>query len=139
MPEVTAEDLKDLGVTSCPSSQRGLQSYHRAGTLRERLVEKHPRQAPHRPKTLPPSRAKSPHGLRIHPRGIGLPEVRGGDLAARRRLRRVMGVLVHFGYYQAHEDNAEKAVRAELKLITAVNSPKSHASADTLGRQRAFS
>ena len=50
MPEVTAEDLKDLGVTSCPPSQRGLQSYHRAGTLRERLVEKHPRQSPRRPK-----------------------------------------------------------------------------------------
>jgi hypothetical protein len=45
MPEVTAEDLKDLGVTSCPPSQRGLHSYHRAGTLRERLVEKHPRVA----------------------------------------------------------------------------------------------
>jgi len=33
------------------------------------------------------------------------------ELAARRRLRRVMGVLVHFGYYQAHEDDPEKAVR----------------------------
>ena len=132
MPEVTAEDLKDLGVTSRPPSQRGLQSYHRAGTLRERL-EKHPRPSPHRPKTLLPSRAKLPHGLRIHPRGIGLPEVRGGDLAARRRLRRVMGVLVYFGYYQAHEDAAEKAVRAE---VTAVNSPKSHALADTRCRAK---
>ena len=43
---------------------------------------------------------------------------------------------MHFGYYQAHEDNAEKAVRAELKLITAVNSPKSHASADTRCRAK---
>jgi len=57
--------------------------------------------------------------------------VRGRDLAAHRRHRRVMGVLVYFGYYQAHEDDAEKAVRAELKLVTAVNSPKSHAPADT--------
>ena len=107
---VTAEDLKDLGVTSCPPSQRRLRSYNRAGTLCERL-EKHPRQSPHRPKTRLPSPAKSPHGLRRHPRGISLPELRGGDLAERRRLRRVMGVLVHFGYYQAHEDDPEKAVR----------------------------
>jgi hypothetical protein len=42
-----------------------------------------------------------------------------------------MGVLAYFGYYQAHEDDAEKAVRAELKLVTAVNSPKSHAPTDT--------
>src|SRR6266487_773772 len=30
------------------------------------------------------------------------------------------GVLVHFGYPQAHEDDAERAVRAGLELITAV-------------------
>jgi class 3 adenylate cyclase len=30
------------------------------------------------------------------------------------------GVLVHFGYPKAHEDDAEKAVRAGLKLIAAV-------------------
>ena len=38
---------------------------------------------------------------------------------------------MHFGYYQAHVDDAEKAGRAELKLVTAVNSPKSHAPVDT--------
>jgi class 3 adenylate cyclase len=31
------------------------------------------------------------------------------------------GVLVYFGYPQAHEDDAERAVRAGLKLIEAVN------------------
>ena len=121
MPEVTAKDLKDLGVTSCLPSQRGLQSYHRAGTLCERL-EKHPRQSPHRPKTRLPSPAKSPHGLRRHPRGISLPELRGGDLAERRRLRRVMG---------ANETTQRRPCATELKLVTAVNSPKSHAPADT--------
>src|SRR6516165_6830973 len=118
---VTAEDLKDLGVTSCPPSQRRLRSYHRAGTLCERL-EKHPRQSPHRPKTRLPSPAKSPHGLRRHPRGISLPELRGGDLAERRRLRRVMG---------ANETTQRRPCATELKLVTAVNSPKSHAPADT--------
>jgi class 3 adenylate cyclase/predicted ATPase len=35
------------------------------------------------------------------------------------------GVLVYFGYPQAHEDDAERAVRAGLELIAAVNSLKS--------------
>jgi class 3 adenylate cyclase len=35
------------------------------------------------------------------------------------------GVLVYFGYPQAHEDDAEQAVRAGLELIDAVNALKS--------------
>ena len=35
------------------------------------------------------------------------------------------GVLVYFGYPQAHEDDAERAVRAGLKLIQAVGAVKS--------------
>ena len=31
------------------------------------------------------------------------------------------GVLVYFGYPQAHEDDAERAVRAGLKLVAAVS------------------
>ncbi len=41
------------------------------------------------------------------------------------------GVLVHFGYPQAHEDDAERAVRAGLELITAVSALKSRASLKT--------
>ncbi len=37
------------------------------------------------------------------------------------------GVLVYFGYPQAHEDDAERAVRAGLELITAVAELKTHA------------
>jgi predicted ATPase/class 3 adenylate cyclase len=37
------------------------------------------------------------------------------------------GVLVYFGYPQAHEDDAERAVRAGLELITAVAALKTHA------------
>ena len=36
------------------------------------------------------------------------------------------GVLVYFGYPQAHEDDAERAVRAGLELITAVAELKTH-------------
>jgi hypothetical protein len=41
------------------------------------------------------------------------------------------GVLVYFGYPQAHEDDAERAVRAELELITAVTALKTGASLQT--------
>jgi class 3 adenylate cyclase len=37
------------------------------------------------------------------------------------------GVLVYFGYPQAHEDDAERAVRAGLELVTAVSALKTHA------------
>ena len=37
------------------------------------------------------------------------------------------GVLVYFGYPQAHEDDAERAVRAGLELVAAVGELKSHA------------
>ena len=37
------------------------------------------------------------------------------------------GVLVYFGYPQAHEDDAERAVRAGLELIAAVTGLKTHA------------
>ena len=38
------------------------------------------------------------------------------------------GVLVYFGYPQAHEDDAERAVRAGLELIAAVTSLKASVS-----------
>jgi class 3 adenylate cyclase len=41
------------------------------------------------------------------------------------------GVLVYFGYPQAHEDDAERAVRSGLKLIEAVGGLKSGASLQT--------
>ena len=53
------------------------------------------------------------------------------------------GVLVYFGYPQAHEDDAERAVRAGLELIQAVGALKSSAPLQTrvgiatgLGRSR---
>jgi class 3 adenylate cyclase len=41
------------------------------------------------------------------------------------------GVLNYFGYPQAHEDDAERAVRAGLELIAAVTGLKTHASLQT--------
>jgi class 3 adenylate cyclase len=41
------------------------------------------------------------------------------------------GVLVYFGYPQAHEDDAERAVRAGLELVTVVNALKTRAPLQT--------
>ena len=41
------------------------------------------------------------------------------------------GVLIYFGYPQAHEDDAERAVRAGLELVSAVGALKTHAALQT--------
>src|SRR4051794_25095950 len=41
------------------------------------------------------------------------------------------GVLVYFGYPQAHEHDAERAVRAGLELVSAVSNLKTHAALQT--------
>src|SRR6202008_447220 len=41
------------------------------------------------------------------------------------------GVLVYFGYPQAHEDDAERAVRAGLELVSAVNALETHTTVQT--------
>ena len=41
------------------------------------------------------------------------------------------GVLVYFGYPQAHEDDAEQAVRAGLELVTAIGALETHAPLQT--------
>ena len=41
------------------------------------------------------------------------------------------GVLIYFGYPQAHEDDAERAVRAGLGLVAAVSGLKTHAPLQT--------
>ena len=41
------------------------------------------------------------------------------------------GVLIYFGYPQAHEDDAERAVRAGLSLVAAVSALKTHAPVQT--------
>ena len=41
------------------------------------------------------------------------------------------GVLVYLGYPQAHEDDAERAVRTGLELVTTVTALKTHAALQT--------
>ena len=46
------------------------------------------------------------------------------------------GVLIYFGYPQAHEDDAERAVRAGLELVTAVTALKTQATLQTVSALR---
>ena len=61
--------------------------------------------------------------------------MRRRDRAALRRILQLKymgdGVLVNFGYPQAHEDDAERAVRAGLELVAAVTALKTHAPLQT--------
>jgi class 3 adenylate cyclase len=41
------------------------------------------------------------------------------------------GVLIYFGYPRAHEDDAERAVRAGLELVAAIRDLKTHAALQT--------
>jgi class 3 adenylate cyclase len=41
------------------------------------------------------------------------------------------GVLIYFGYPHAHEDDAERAVRTALQLVTAIGDLKAHADLQT--------
>ena len=41
------------------------------------------------------------------------------------------GVLIYFGYPQAHEDEAERAVRAGLEFVAAIGALKTHAALQT--------
>ena len=41
------------------------------------------------------------------------------------------GVLIYYGYPQAHEDDAERAVRAGLELVAAISGLKTHAPLQT--------
>ena len=79
--------------------------------------------------------AVSPHGPGRPSRGhFGLSEVRRADRGSLGGfVAKYMGdgVLVYFGFPQAHEDDAERAVRAGLELVAAVGGLKTHAPLQT--------
>jgi class 3 adenylate cyclase len=41
------------------------------------------------------------------------------------------GVLIYFGYHQAHEDDAERAVRVGLELVASVTALRTQAQLQT--------
>ena len=144
---LTHENLKELGVASFGHRVKLLDAI---AALRPSSNSplRHRRKCPksRRPRRAPPSDGDvlrlgrvhctvRPHGPRRPSRGnFDLPEVcaeavqRFGGFVAKYMGD---GVLVYFGYPQAHEHDAERAVRAGLELVAAVGALKTHAPLQT--------
>ena len=154
LPDLTAEDLKELGVTALGHRRKLLDAI---AALRTDTGGKAPSvdvaTAPSAPNVSPQDRAERRQVTVLFSDLVG-----STALSARmdpEDLREVIsayqkcvadtvqrcggfvakflgdGVLVYFGYPQAHEDDAERAVRAGLELVAAVGGLKTHAALQT--------
>ena len=154
LPSLTDEHLKQLGVTSLGHRVKLLDAIAAlrgdagaagpSAAARDRV--KHPKRTSRRPRRAPPvtvmfsdlvgstalSARMDPEDLRevisAYQKCVAETVQRFGGFVAK-----FMGdgVLVYFGYPQAHEDDAERAVRAGLELVTAVGALKTHAALQT--------
>ena len=151
LPSLTAEDLKDLGVGIVGHRRKLLDAI---AVLRAYASAKAPTAE------APPTLSKSPQDTAERRQVTVMFSDLVGSTALSARmdpedLREVIsayqkcvaetvsrfsgfvakymgdGVLVYFGYPQAHEDDAERAVRAGLELISAVTALKTHAALQT--------
>jgi class 3 adenylate cyclase/tetratricopeptide (TPR) repeat protein len=152
LPSLTAEDLKELGVTALGHRRILLDAI---ATLRSDSVGKAPTAdaAPSATRVFPEDRAErrqvtvmfsdlvgsralsarfDPEDLRevisAYQKCVAETVQRFGGFVAKYMGD---GVLVYFGYPQAHEDDAERAVRAGLELVAAVGGLKTHAPLQT--------
>jgi class 3 adenylate cyclase len=134
LPTLTAEDLKDLGVSVVGHRCALLNAIAdlRSGT--------NATQAPSATTEMVRAPAKDAAAERRQVTVMFSDMVGSTALSARldpEDLREVVakfmgdGVLIYFGYPQAHEDGAERAVRAGLELIAAVGGLKTHATLQT--------
>jgi class 3 adenylate cyclase/predicted ATPase len=142
LPKLTSEDLKELGVTALGDRRKlldGIAALHPTPAAPATAKETLPRDAAERRQVtvmftdLVGSTALSarmdPEDLRevisAYQRCVAETVHRCGGFVAKYMGD---GVLVYFGYPQAHEDDAERAVRAGLDLVAAVTALKSPAS-----------
>ena len=154
LPNLTAEDLKELGVTALGHRRILLDAI---AALRADTGGKVPSAdvstAPSAPSAHPEDRAKrrqvtvmfsdlvgstalsarmDPEDLRevisAYQKCVAETVQRFGGFVAKYMGD---GVLIYFGYPQAHEDDAERAVRAGLELVAAVSDLKTHAPLQT--------
>jgi class 3 adenylate cyclase/predicted ATPase len=144
LPSLTAEDLKDLGVNiighrrlllDAIAALRADTSATPAATPSPAVVDKSPRDTAERRQVtvmfsdLVGSTALSgrmdPEDLRevisAYQKCVAETVRRFGGFVAKYMGD---GILVYFGYPQAHEDDAERAVRAGLELVAAVSGLK---------------
>ena len=152
LPNLTAEDLKDLGVAALGHRRKLLDAI---AALRADAAR-----APNRPRPGPAAVDASPRDTAERRQVTVMFSDLVGSTALSARmdpedLREVIsayqkcvaetvqrfggfvakymgdGVLIYFGYPQAHEDDAERAVRAGLELVAAVGALKTHAPLQT--------
>jgi class 3 adenylate cyclase len=146
LPELTDADLKDLGVVSLGDRKRLLKGIAslaaaKAPTVVPTVTPKSPIDAERRQVTVMFSDLVGSTALAAHMDPEDLREVISAyQKCVAETVRRFDGflakylgdgVLVYFGYPQAHEDDAERAVRAGLELIAAVTGLKTRASLQT--------
>ena len=152
LPKLTAEDLRDLGVAAVGDRRKLLEAIE--GLRSDRKPEPTPSEisstAPAPTKDTAAERRQvtvmfsdlvgstalsarmDPEDLRevisVYQKCVAETVQRFGGFVAKYMGD---GVLVYFGYPQAHEDDAERAVRAGLELVTAVGALKTHAPLQT--------
>jgi class 3 adenylate cyclase len=147
LPTLTAEDLKDLGVGIVGHRRKLLNAI---AALRTDTIAKAPP-----PDSAPPINETAKDSAERRQVTVMVSDLVGSTALAARMdpedLREVIsayqkcvaetvrrfdgfvakylgdGVLIYFGYPQAHEDEAERAVRAGLELIAAVTGLKTRA------------
>src|SRR6202165_6012431 len=148
LPTVTAEDLKDLGIDVVGHRRKLLNAI---AALRTDAGSKQPiAESRSKVETRPQDTAERRHVTVMFSDLVGStalsarmdPEdlrevISGYQKCVAETVRRFDGfvakymgdgILVYFGYPKAHEDDAERAVRAGLELIAAVTGLKSRAS-----------
>jgi class 3 adenylate cyclase len=148
LPKLTAEDLKDLGVAAVGDRRKLLEAIELLRSVTK--SEPTPLESPSAAKESAAERRQvtvmfsdlvgstalsariDPEDLReiisAYHRCVAETVQRFGGFVAKYMGD---GVLVYFGYPQAHEDDAEQAVRAGLELIQAVAALKTHTTLQT--------
>ncbi len=144
LPSLTAEDLKDLGIDVVGHRRKLLNAIAAlpASTVASEFVHTSPEDAAERRQVtvmfadLVGSTALSAHMDPEDMRDI----ITAYHKCAAETVRRLGGfvaqylgdgLLVYFGYPQAHEDDAERAVCAGLELVAAVSDLQTHAPLQT--------